>query len=129
LVERCIERGISYTDIHSNFRLSARSIPTIDIIIVKWREKPMSQRLIDLCQIREEKISRSRAWIYAEIAKGQFPKPLPLRNSSKNLWDEAEVDQWLAEFIAKARATGPDAAQVKGRRTSKALAGRSARPA
>lgn len=60
-------------------------------------------RLIDLGQIRAEKISRSRAWIYARIAAGDFPKPLSIPGSGKNLWDQDEVDRWLAEFVAKAK--------------------------
>ena len=89
----------------------------------------MATRLIDLQQIRKEKIARSRAWIYYKIARDEFPKPLPLANSSKNLWDEAEIDSWLAVFIATAKAAVPDNENVTAKRTAKALAARGVRAA
>lgn len=82
----------------------------------------MKHRLIDLHQIREQKIARSRAWIYGKIAAGEFPKPLPLGNSSKNLWDESEVDNWLSEFVAKAKSAVHADSSAKSKRTTRATA-------
>lgn len=63
----------------------------------------MAKRLIDLKQIRAEKISRGRQWIYEQMKHGGFPRPLELGIGGPNLWDEEEVDRWLEAFVAKAK--------------------------
>jgi predicted DNA-binding transcriptional regulator AlpA len=57
----------------------------------------MTKRLIDWRTINAEKIKRGRSWIFAEMSAGRFPPPV-VRGRGSNLWDEADVDRWLAEF-------------------------------
>ena len=80
-------------------------------------ERAAKSRLIDLNQIRAEKISRSPAWIYGKIASGDFPRPLP-GNTSKNLWEEDQVDRFVEGFIASAKASQLEGS--KQQRTAKA---------
>lgn len=64
----------------------------------------MATRLIGWKQIRN-KIDRGRTWIFAKARAGEFPAPLDLPDlPGKALWDEQEVDAWIAERIAMARA-------------------------
>lgn len=60
----------------------------------------MATRLIDVATIRREKIARGRSWIYAEMKAGRFPEPA-IRGRGPNLWNESDVDRWLAQFIEK----------------------------
>jgi len=69
-------------------------------------------RLISLRQIRNEKIDRSAQWVWDQIANGGFPRPIV--RSSRNLWDEAAVDRWIVDYIAKAQVSQqPTARTVK----------------
>lgn len=63
----------------------------------------MAKRLITRRTIRAEKIDRGHTWIFSEIknpttAAGPFPKPVV-----PGLWDEEDVDRWLAAFISCAK--------------------------
>ncbi len=62
----------------------------------------MSKRLITLRMIQEEKLPRSRSWIFAELKEGRFPRPLDTNGCGPNLWEEETVDAWLGNFIAEA---------------------------
>ncbi len=42
--------------------------------------------------------------IYAEMAKGRFPKPV-LLSEKRVAWVESEIDQWVAERIASRNAS------------------------
>ncbi len=42
--------------------------------------------------------------IYAEMAKGHFPKPIVL-SERRVAWVESEIDTWIAERIANRNAT------------------------
>lgn len=58
-------------------------------------------RLINLRQIRQEKIWRGRTWFTDKMAKGEFPKPtIQGAGSGGHLWEEGVIDQWLQDFIA-----------------------------
>lgn len=57
----------------------------------------MATRLIDWRTINAEKIKRSRSWIFGEMKAGRFPQPV-VRGRGSNLWDEADIDNWLAAF-------------------------------
>jgi len=62
--------------------------------------KPL--RAIRLPQV-VEKTSVSRAQIYKLAKVGKFPKPHSLTDSGCiSAWDEAEVDQWLADKFSRA---------------------------
>lgn len=61
----------------------------------------MPKRLINLRTIQAEKISRGRSWIFAELAAGRFPRPVV--REGPNLWDEADIDRWLEDFVARAQ--------------------------
>lgn len=64
----------------------------------------MSTRLIGWRQIGN-KIDRGRTWIFAKARTGEFPAPLDLPDlPGKALWCEQEVDSWVAERMATARA-------------------------
>lgn len=63
----------------------------------------MSKRLITLRQIQAEKLPRSRSWIFAELKAGRFPQPLDTNGCGPNLWEEDAIDNWLANFVAKAK--------------------------
>lgn len=45
----------------------------------------------------KKKIDRSKAFIYKEMDRGNFPKPLKMGRSV--VWIESEIDAWLQQFI------------------------------
>jgi len=63
----------------------------------------MSKRLITLRQIQAEKFPRSRSWIFVELKAGRFPRPLDTNGCGPNLWEEEAIDNWVANFVAKAK--------------------------
>jgi len=77
----------------------------------------MAQRLITLATISAEKIDRRRSWILGQMVKPTvtatpFPQPV-VRGAGSNLWDEADVDKWVAEFVAaSAQRPAPPARKV-----------------
>lgn len=83
----------------------------------------MTKRLMNLRQIRAEKIARGRSWVYVEMAAGRFPKPIS--GCVPNLWDETEIDAFVESFVEAARAR-PD---TRRERVTKAAAGRAQRAA
>ncbi|MFW1853065.1 helix-turn-helix transcriptional regulator [Acinetobacter guillouiae] len=46
--------------------------------------------------------------IYAEMAKGRFPKPVVL-SERRVAWVESEIDAWIAERIASRNASNVEA--------------------
>lgn len=50
------------------------------------------------------KIGMGASSIYAEMAKGRFPKPV-LLSEKRVAWVESEIDQWVAERIASRNAS------------------------
>lgn len=50
------------------------------------------------------KTGLSKTTLYARIAEGQFPKPIPLGNAHIVGWLESEVDEWIAKQVRAARA-------------------------
>jgi predicted DNA-binding transcriptional regulator AlpA len=80
-------------------------------------EKVMA-RLMTLRQIHDEKIGRGRSWIWQQIKEGKFPLPLCSRGGPA-LWDEREVDEFVARFIAETKSRA-----VSARRTEQALCAR-----
>ena len=49
------------------------------------------------------KTGLSRSTIYARIAQGSFPKPVPLGGARAVGWVEAQVEGWLERQINAAR--------------------------
>lgn len=47
----------------------------------------------------------SRSTIYAFIAAGSFPAPIPLGRRAVG-WDAAEIDSWIEARLTQARKTG-----------------------
>ena len=41
----------------------------------------------------------SRAWIYAKVAKGEFPAPIHLGSATSVVWLEHEIDEWVRKMI------------------------------
>jgi predicted DNA-binding transcriptional regulator AlpA len=72
---------------------------------------------MSLKQIRAEKIDRSRSWIFNEIRNGRFPKPIG--GCIPNLWDEADIDRFVEDFVAKAKEREGAGAQRVAKATSK----------
>lgn len=58
----------------------------------------------------------SRSMLYALIAKGEFPRQVPLGARAVG-WIESEVDAWIAERIEAAR--GPERWSVQARDQTK----------
>lgn len=48
----------------------------------------------------------SRTAIYRRMKLGQFPRSIPLGSVRTTGWIEAEIDEWIAEHIRRARAEG-----------------------
>ena len=59
----------------------------------------MARRIIRRPAV-EHKTGLSRSTIYAEMAAGKFPKPVPLGPGSVG-WLENEIEAWIEERIAK----------------------------
>ena len=55
------------------------------------------ERLLRLPQVIE-RVPGCRAWLYALIAEGKFPKPIRIGRSV--FWPASRVDAWIAEQIA-----------------------------
>lgn len=89
----------------------------------------MGKRLMTLKQIRDEKFPRSRSWIFTRIAEGRFPKPVVAGGTAPNMWDEAEVDQFVADFVATAKQAAAQVGQSAGKRSDGATAARARRRA
>src|SRR5262245_17124009 len=55
--------------------------------------------ILRLAQVKQ-RTGRSTSSIYDDIAKGKFPKPVPLGPKAVG-WVEAEVDAWIEALIAE----------------------------
>lgn len=60
----------------------------------------MSFLLINLREVRR-RLPRSRSTVYAEIAKGIFPRPLKVGRGS--FWRDDEIDDLIAAYARGAR--------------------------
>lgn len=59
----------------------------------------MSTQLLRLREV-QQRMPRSRSTIYAEIAKGLFPRPLKIGRGS--FWPESEIDGLMAAYAGGA---------------------------
>lgn len=59
-------------------------------------ESPMPLRLLRLADVKA-RVGMSRSTIYDRIAKGDFPRPVPLGTIVG--WVESEVEDWILERI------------------------------
>ena len=59
------------------------------------------RRLLRLCQV-EAIIGMKRSWVYEEMARGRFPKPLKLGPASR--WDSVAIDEYIASLAARGNA-------------------------
>ena len=84
----------------------------------------MGKRLINLKTIKAEKINRSNSHIKQQIADGNFPKPLDTGTGGPNLWDEADIDNYIEDFIAAARTRAAQGGSKGASRTAAATAAR-----
>ena len=69
----------------------------------------MAKRLMTLRQIQAEKFPRSRSWVFAEMARGRFPKPIG--GCVPHLWEEAVIDAYVEQFVKDAKERGDVGAQ------------------
>lgn len=62
-----------------------------------------SSKLIHILRRREveRRVGLTRSPLYARIASGDFPRPVPLGPGRAVGWIESEVDEWLAAQIAR----------------------------
>ena len=61
----------------------------------------MAQAILRLPTVRQ-RCGLSRSTIYLRISQGTFPKPVNLGARAVG-WIEAEIEEWLAQQIAKSR--------------------------
>jgi prophage regulatory protein len=55
----------------------------------------------------------SRSSLYLRIANGTFPRQIPLGTGSRAIgWLSSEVDHWVEQQVAQARATSPKSASM-----------------
>lgn len=66
-------------------------------------------RAINLVNVTA-KTSMKKSWIYAAIKSGEFPAPEKI--GRRSVWDEAAVDQWLAQKFGANRAQAGKAVAV-----------------
>lgn len=73
----------------------------------RQREAQSAQH-VRLIRLREvlTKTGLSRSAVYAAIQAGTFPAPIPILPGGRSTaWPEHEIDAWLRDRIAAARAT------------------------
>ena len=63
----------------------------------------MTEQLLGMKQVRE-RVSLSRQEIYRRVKAGTFPKQIPL-GPGRVAWIGSEVDEWIAQIIARGRRT------------------------
>lgn len=61
------------------------------------------KRFLRLPQV-QERVAHSRAWIYREIRRGEFPGPIVIGDNGASVWIEDEIIAWQEAQIAKSRA-------------------------
>ena len=67
---------------------------------MKNTEINKAERLLALPEVMQ-RTSLKRAWLYAAIARGEFPKPVRL-SANRVAWPESSVATWIASKIAEA---------------------------
>jgi prophage regulatory protein len=65
-------------------------VATLDTLSKQRTAAP--KRLISLSEVLHRTAMR-RAWLYRQLALGQFPPPVKIGRASR--WVEAEVDHWI----------------------------------
>lgn len=60
----------------------------------------MAETLLSRSQV-EARTGFKRSAIYARIAAGTFPAPIREPDTGTVRWLESDVDQWVANFIAR----------------------------
>jgi predicted DNA-binding transcriptional regulator AlpA len=58
----------------------------------------MSTRLLDRAALKAKGITWNGSTFWRKTVSGKFPKPVMVGN--KNMWVEAEVDQYIENLIA-----------------------------
>lgn len=61
--------------------------------------QPKFLRIKDVVQTT----AMSKPWIYEQMAKGEFPKPIPIGSGRANVWIQSEVDEWKRKIIRNSR--------------------------
>jgi prophage regulatory protein len=56
-------------------------------------------QVLRLCDVRT-RTGKSTSGIYADMASGKFPKPIPLGERAVG-WLEAEIDSWIEGCLRK----------------------------
>lgn len=88
-------------------------------------------RAMSLKQIQEEKLARRRTWYFGVMKKGglqvgdkfiRFPKALDLGTAGgANLFDESEIDTFVEQFIAAAKALAAGSTGKRAARSERAV--------
>ena len=67
---------------------------TVKIATKKYEEQPMNYRIVRLKEV-QRMTGLSRSTIYAQIAKGDFPKQIQLTGARSVGWHEQAVIRWI----------------------------------
>ncbi len=67
------------------------------------KQQQENNRLIRRKEV-QDKTGFGASSIYAEMAKGKFPKPIQI-SERRVAWIESEVDAWILERIENSKAT------------------------
>jgi prophage regulatory protein len=70
-------------------------------------EAHTARRLLRLREVLA-RIPLKRSTIYARVAAGTFPKPVPLGSPHAVAWLESEIDAWISRQIRVARSEQRD---------------------
>jgi prophage regulatory protein len=60
----------------------------------------MVQRFLRIGAV-EEATGMSRSWVYREIQRGRFPKPIRSLGQKASVWPEADIAAWQQARLAE----------------------------
>jgi predicted DNA-binding transcriptional regulator AlpA len=89
----------------------------------------MGKRLVTVRQIHDEKLPWGRSTVLKRVKEGTFPAPVISGGPGPNLWDEADVDAFVANFVAKAKEAAARGEQTTAKATAARASARSANAA
>jgi predicted DNA-binding transcriptional regulator AlpA len=60
-------------------------------------------RLLSQADLASKGITWSREHVRRQWKAGRFPKPFKLSDGGRNVWNEEEIDSWLADRAKRGR--------------------------
>lgn len=63
------------------------------------QQQVQARSLLRIEQVMQ-RVQRGRSWIWAAVARGEFPEPRRL-SARCTRWDSVAVDQWIDEQLAE----------------------------